>query len=131
MSKVESDQYRTALVTTGAWNKTSKEKLYNELGWESLSRRRWQRRMTLFCKIINNQTPSYLKSCLQLRFQYQPIEFNPRTLNFLASFFPSCVFSWNNDNLITPITRTYNASKLKTYFEENKTPKKLNLWRSG
>ena len=113
MSKVESVQYRAALLTTGAWNKTSKEKLYNELGWESLSRRRWQRRMTLFCKIINNQTPSYLKSCLQLRFQYQPIEFNPRTLNFLASFFPSCVFSWNNDNLITPIMRTYDSTKLK------------------
>ena len=48
MSKVESVQYRAALATTGAWKGTNKEKLYEELGWESLSQRRWQRRMTLF-----------------------------------------------------------------------------------
>ena len=56
MTKVESVQYRAALVTTGAW-----KKLYEELGWESLSQRRWLRRMTLFSKIVNNQTPAYLK----------------------------------------------------------------------
>ena len=36
MTKVESFQYRVALVTTGAWKCTNKEKLYIELGWESL-----------------------------------------------------------------------------------------------
>ena len=128
MPKVESVQYRAALVTTGAWKSTSKEKLYEELGWESLSQRRWQRRMTLFCKIINNQTPLYLKECLQLRFHHQPIEFNPRTLNFLASFFPSCVFSWNNDNLITPITRTYDVSKLKTSILDKIKPKRKEIY---
>ena len=114
MSKVESVQYHAALATTGAWKGPNKVKLYEELGWESLSQRRWQRRMTLFCKIINNQTPAYLKQCLQLRFHYQPIEFNPRTLNYLASFFPSCVASWNNADIIPPIMRTYDASKLKS-----------------
>ena len=64
MSKVESVQYRAALVTTGAWKGTNKEKLYEELGWESLSERRWVRRMNIFCRILKNQTPSYLKECL-------------------------------------------------------------------
>ena len=123
MSKVESVQYRAALATTGAWKGTSKDKLYEELGWESLSQRRWLRRMSLFCKIINNKTPSYLKKCLQLLHR-RPIEFNPRTLSFLASFFPSCVFSWNNDNLITPITRTYDVSKLKASILDRIKPKR-------
>jgi hypothetical protein len=128
MSKVESVQYRAALVITGAWNGTSRKKLYKELGWESLSQRRWQRRMSLFWKIINNQTPLYLKKCLQLRFGYQPIDFNPRTLNFLASFFPSCVFSWNNDNLITPITRTYDATKFKTFILNRIKPQRNEIY---
>ena len=42
MSMVESIQYGAALATTGAWKGTSKVKLYEELGWESLSQRRWQ-----------------------------------------------------------------------------------------
>ena len=40
MTKVDSVQYRAALVTTGAWKGTNKEKLDKELGWESLSQRR-------------------------------------------------------------------------------------------
>ena len=35
MTKVESVQYRVALVTTGAWKGTSKEKLYKELGYHN------------------------------------------------------------------------------------------------
>ena len=124
MSKVEYVQYRAALATTGAWKGTNKEKLYEELGWESLSERRWVRRMNIFCRILKNQTPSYLKECLQLRFHRQPIEFNPRTLSFLASFFPSCVFSWNNDDLISPITRKYDVPQLKASILRKIKPKR-------
>ncbi len=125
MTKVESVQYRAALVTTGAWKGTSKEKLYKELGWESLSQRRWQRRMTLFCKIINDQTPAYLKDCLHLKFHKdEPVpNFYPRTLNYKASFFPACVDSWNNENIITTTMRTYDTSKLKAYILGKIKPK--------
>ena len=37
MEKLESVQYSAALAVTGAWQGTSHEKLYNELGWESLN----------------------------------------------------------------------------------------------
>ena len=53
MEKIESVQYSAALAVTG----TSREQLYAELGWGSLSSRRWSRRLTLFYKIINNLTP--------------------------------------------------------------------------
>ena len=44
MEKLESVQYSAALAITGAWRGTSREKLYAELGWESLCSRRWSRR---------------------------------------------------------------------------------------
>ena len=56
MEKLEPVQYFAALDVTGTWKVTSREKLYAELGWESLSSRRWSRRLTLFYKIINNLT---------------------------------------------------------------------------
>ena len=40
MEKIESVKYSAALAVSGAWRGTSREKLYAELGWESLSLRR-------------------------------------------------------------------------------------------
>ena len=34
MEKVERLQYQVALAITGAWNGSSRTKLYEELGWE-------------------------------------------------------------------------------------------------
>ena len=34
MEKLESVQYSAALAVTGAWKGTSREKLYEELGWD-------------------------------------------------------------------------------------------------
>ena len=56
---IESIQYNAALAITGAVRGTSREKLYQELGFESLQQRRWYRKRCLF-KIIKNQSPSYL-----------------------------------------------------------------------
>ena len=61
MEKLESVQYSSARAVTGTWRGTSREKLYAELGWESLSSRRWSRRLTVFYKVINNLTPIYMK----------------------------------------------------------------------
>ena len=51
-------QYQAALAITGTQQGTSRKKLYayDELGWESLSDRRWSRRLTQFYKIQNNMT---------------------------------------------------------------------------
>ena len=43
--KIESVQYNAALAITGAIRGTSKEKLHQELGLQSLKDRRWLRRM--------------------------------------------------------------------------------------
>ena len=64
MNELERVQYRGALAVTGTWKGTSRAKLYDELGWESLSDRRKKQRLVLLYKIINNLTPSYLRDKL-------------------------------------------------------------------
>ena len=59
MKKLESVQQSTALVVTGTCRGTSREKLYTDLGWESLSSRRWSRCLTSFNKFVNNLSPKY------------------------------------------------------------------------
>ena len=51
---IESIQYNAALAITGAVRGTSREKLYQELGFESLQKRRWYRKLCCLFKIINN-----------------------------------------------------------------------------
>ena len=53
MSLLESVQYSAGLIVTGCWKGTNRLKLYNELGWESLSDRRHFRRLSLFYQIKN------------------------------------------------------------------------------
>ena len=57
---IESIQYNAALAIKGAVKGTSREKVYQELGFESLKQRRWYRKLSCLFKIINNQSPSYL-----------------------------------------------------------------------
>ena len=44
----------------GTIRDASKEKLYNELGLESLQSRRWYRKLSFLHKVIANKSPSYL-----------------------------------------------------------------------
>ena len=46
-SKLESIQYNPALAINGATKGSSREKLYQELGLDSLSMRRWYRKLSL------------------------------------------------------------------------------------
>ena len=56
-NRIESAQYNTALTITGTIRGTSKEKLYQELGFETMKERRWllKPRLCCFYKILNNQ----------------------------------------------------------------------------
>ena len=58
--KLESIQYNTALALTGAIRGSSREKLYQKLGLESLQLRRWYRKLCCFYKTYNKQAPGYL-----------------------------------------------------------------------
>ena len=58
--RLESLQYNAALAIAGEIRGTSKEKLYNELGLESLQKRRWYEKLSFLYKVIANQSTSYL-----------------------------------------------------------------------
>ena len=57
---MESIQYNAALAIIGAIRGTSREKLYKELGLESIRKRRWYRKLCYFFKIFIDQSPEYL-----------------------------------------------------------------------
>ena len=58
--KVESIKYNATLAITGAICGTSQEKLFEELGFESLRHKRWYRKLCCFYKILKDQSPKHL-----------------------------------------------------------------------
>ena len=104
MEKVEKVQYQAALAITGAWQGSSRSKLYEELGWESLSDRRNIRRTLQIEKIINNNSIEYLRNELpslhrelfsgRHRNTFHEIKCNSK--RYKESFFPDAISSWNN-----------------------------------
>ena len=96
--RLESIQYNAALAITGARRGSSREKLYQELGFESLQQRRWYRKLCLFFKIIKNQSPKYLfeliptaRQAYMTRHKNSVPLFNVKHDYFKNSFFPSAV----------------------------------------
>ena len=55
-NKLESAQYNAALAITRAIRGSSREKLYQELGLESLKSRRWYQKLCLFFKFFKKST---------------------------------------------------------------------------
>ena len=103
MEKVERTQYQAALAITVSWQGSSRTKLYEELGWESQSDRRWSRRILQIHKIRNNIRPVYLKEKLpplrtpmyRITNQNNFREINCKTSRYKNSFFPNAVIIWN------------------------------------
>ena len=103
MEKVEIIQYQAALTITGAWQGSSRSKIYDELGWETLSDRRKFRRVLQIHNILNNNTLSYLKEKLpaycremfsgNIRNTFHAIRF--KSYRYMNSFFPDAIASWN------------------------------------
>ena len=96
--KIETIQYNDALAIKGTIRGTSREKLYQELGLESLRKRRWYRRLCYFFKIFKGQSPA----CLFRILPSVSKAYNARTNDkiplfsgkhnfFINSFFPSTV----------------------------------------
>ena len=63
-NRIESAQYDAASGITGTIRGTSKETLYQELGFETMKEKRWFRRLCSFYKMLSNQAPAYPYSLL-------------------------------------------------------------------
>ena len=101
MEKVERTHYQATLAITGTWQDTNHSKLYEELGWETLSDRRSCRRILQIQKIEKYNTFSYLRDKLPTHRRplyrlntFQEIRCKPA--RYKNSFFPDATSSWNN-----------------------------------
>ena len=119
MRSVESTQYQAGLAVSGAWKGSSTQKIYNELGWESLDNRRKFRRLCLFYKIYNDLTPSYLKAPIPANKTISTIrvvkplhDISCRTSKFMNSFYPNSVRLWNDVGNV--IRDSSNLNKFKS-----------------
>ena len=101
--RLEQVQYSAALAVTGTWRGTSRQRLYQELGWETLYHRRWYRRLTHFFSLKKSESPEYLFNEIpkerQLRYDLrnpniyeQPVA---RTTRFANTYFQNALFEWN------------------------------------
>ena len=101
--KIESVQCNACLAITVAIRDTSKEKLYDELGLESVQLHRWFRKLCYFYKFYKHESPQYLFKLVSLRqspYTTRNTEniplFKTKHNFFKNSFFPSAVIEWNN-----------------------------------
>ena len=69
VKKVEFVQYKVTLAIAGATQGTSRDKIYQELGIESLKSRRWYKRLVCMFKIMNEKAPNYLINLIP---KYEP-----------------------------------------------------------
>ena len=95
-------QYKSALGITGAIRGTSREKIDQELGLESLKSRRWYRRLSCMFEIMKMEATNYLikllpkcEKTVRTRSNHIPT-YNCRTNCFKYSFFPFTLNDWLN-----------------------------------
>ena len=98
--KLEGVQYKAALAITGAIQGTSRDRIYQELGLESLKSRRWYKRLSCMFKIMNEHAPNYLinlipkcEKTIRTRNSHIPT-YHCRTDCFKLSFFPATLSDW-------------------------------------
>ena len=110
--KIESVQYNAALAITGEIQGTSREKLYKQLGLETLKSRRWLKKLCCFYKIKNNGIPSCLAELIPSEFHLYDARntrnisrYSCRAYALKYSFFPWTINKWNklNFNIEHPV----------------------------
>ena len=113
---MEQVQYRAGKIISGAIHRTSRELVYQELGWDTLAERRKKQRIKTFHKMVNGKAPTYL--------QEEIPDVNPNRENlrnesnipkirgmvfYEKTFIPKTIDDWNNlDDEIKPV-ESYNT----------------------
>ena len=101
--KLEFLQYNACLAITGAICGSSKEKRYQEIGFEYLQQCCWYRKLCSFYKIFKNESLHYLFNIILIRNSsyitrnHTNIPLFKTNHNFFKnSFFPSMINEWSN-----------------------------------
>ena len=103
---------------TGVICGSSRKKLYQVLGFESLQQRCWYRKLCSFCKVFKNESPRYLFNIIPIK---NPAYSTRNHLNiplfetnhnfFKNSFFPPTIIKSNNLDPHLRNSDTYGSSK--------------------
>ena len=115
-------QYKVALMISGAIQVTSCDKIYQELGPESLKSRRWYKRLSLMFRIIKEEAPNYLINLIPKCEQTIRTRKNRilvchcRTESFKHPFFPSTLKDWFNLDDSIRNSETISTSKNRLSF---------------
>ena len=146
MESIECIQYQAALFITDTWKGTNRNKLYDELGWESLSARRWCRRLIQMFKIHNGLIPCYLNENFPPKRRLLYGNNNPNVYyqvscnssRFKNSFFPDSIKAWNNlghkfhsctslSTFKSQILTFIRSSRFETHFSMKGWPKVIKI----
>jgi hypothetical protein len=101
----ENLQYRAAKIGIGALHFSSKEKLNNELGWETITERGNLLSLNIFHKIHLHETRHLVRSCMpmlylqnnyKIRKKGSYVPFPNKGDKFKLSFFPNTTKLWNS-----------------------------------
>ena len=104
--QLESIHTEAGRIITSATKLCSIEKMFSDLGWESLQSRRDKHKLIIFYKIMNGFSPDYLRELIPPTVQ-ATIRYNLRNSNdiqtirantnlFYDSFFPATIRAWND-----------------------------------
>ena len=104
--KLETVHIEAARIIAGATKLCSIQKLFVDLGWESLQSRRNKHKLIIFYNIMHGLAPDYLRDHLP-PLVHETTSYNLRNANhiqtlasnanlFYNSFFPSTIRAWNS-----------------------------------
>ena len=126
---LESVQVEAGRIITGLRVNSSKSKMYAELGWEPLHKRREKHKLILMYKIIHGHAPNYLYELFQpyeenvhsYNLRNQTSSDNLRipfcnTISYEKSFVPSTIRLWNNLPSSTKSSPSVHMFKKKVKF---------------
>ena len=135
--RLEQIQYRSAKIVTGALHFTSREKLNEELGWESIKKRIEYLGLSIFHKIHVQETRPLIKQCLTkldcereyfLRSKGGYLPYPNYGNKFINSFFPFISKIWNNLPLST---QSLSLSDFKAQIKIDLKPEKIKHFSIG
>ena len=106
-------QYREVWAITGAIQRTSKEKNYDELGLHSLTSRPWRSKLIFFYKIVHCLLPDYFYSYLHLSDRHY-------YLNSDHSHHEPYLLKWNNLKACPANAKSLNIFKMFIVSEKEK-----------
>ena len=137
---LESVQVEAGRIITGLRVNSSKTKLYEELGWEPLFRRREKHKLILMFKIINGLAPVYLSDLIHpyteniheynLRHQVSLDNFRLpfcNTVSYNKSFLPCTLRLWNSLPALTKSSPSVFVFKKKLNVNLKKVPEYFNI----